>query len=175
MKNEVELKKAMNIDEGKNAKNNIQESQDIRRRLEFIRKTTYTVEVSNLPENAIKMEFKAIFWRAGKILDTFLPKDHRTGSCTGIGFLRFGKLFEAHAAIDMCKGRIWRGKLLNATLSSVPESTDSNQILTEEAEVGVGPKRKLKPFWPSIVMKTWLNIKPNVYEFSEDEVDTETE
>ncbi|KAJ1428932.1 Inositol polyphosphate-related phosphatase [Sesbania bispinosa] len=30
-------------------------------------------------------------------------------------------------------------------------------------------------FWPSIVMKKWLNIKPKVYDFSEDEVDTETE
>lgn len=30
-------------------------------------------------------------------------------------------------------------------------------------------------FWPSLVMKKWLNIKPKVYEFSEDEVDTETE
>ncbi|PON57108.1 Deoxyribonuclease I [Parasponia andersonii] len=32
-----------------------------------------------------------------------------------------------------------------------------------------------EPFWPSIVMKKWLNIQPKVYEFSEDEVDTETE
>lgn len=30
-------------------------------------------------------------------------------------------------------------------------------------------------FWPSIVMKKWLNIKPQVYDFSEDEVDTESE
>ncbi|KAL7166912.1 hypothetical protein ACSBR2_037555 [Camellia fascicularis] len=32
-----------------------------------------------------------------------------------------------------------------------------------------------EPFWPSIVMKKWLNIRPKVYDFSEDEVDTETE
>ncbi|KAL3499844.1 hypothetical protein ACH5RR_038937 [Cinchona calisaya] len=32
-----------------------------------------------------------------------------------------------------------------------------------------------EPFWPSIVMKKWLNIKPKAYDFSEDEVDTETE
>ncbi|XP_020524847.1 type I inositol polyphosphate 5-phosphatase 2 isoform X2 [Amborella trichopoda] len=30
-------------------------------------------------------------------------------------------------------------------------------------------------FWPSIVMKKWLNIKPKVHEFSEDEIDTESE
>lgn len=33
----------------------------------------------------------------------------------------------------------------------------------------------LQPFWPSIVMRKWLNIKPKVHEFSEDEVDTESE
>lgn len=33
----------------------------------------------------------------------------------------------------------------------------------------------LQAFWPSLVMKKWLNIKPKVYDFSEDEVDTETE
>ncbi|KAE8728415.1 Type I inositol 1,4,5-trisphosphate 5-phosphatase 2 [Hibiscus syriacus] len=33
----------------------------------------------------------------------------------------------------------------------------------------------LVAFWSSIVMKKWLNIKPKVYDFSEDEVETETE
>lgn len=32
-----------------------------------------------------------------------------------------------------------------------------------------------EPFWPSIVARKWLNIKPKVHEFSEDEVDTESE
>ncbi|KAJ0052235.1 hypothetical protein Pint_01146 [Pistacia integerrima] len=36
-------------------------------------------------------------------------------------------------------------------------------------------KRSEQAFWPSIVMKKWLNIQPKVYDFSEDEVDTETE
>ncbi|WOG90137.1 hypothetical protein DCAR_0209380 [Daucus carota subsp. sativus] len=35
--------------------------------------------------------------------------------------------------------------------------------------------KRSEAFWPSIVMKKWLNIKPKVHEFSEDEVDTETE
>ncbi|KAK2372425.1 type IV inositol polyphosphate 5-phosphatase [Trifolium repens] len=35
--------------------------------------------------------------------------------------------------------------------------------------------RRSEAFWPSIVMKKWLNIKPKVNDFSEDEVDTETE
>ncbi|KAH6790738.1 myo-inositol polyphosphate 5-phosphatase 2 [Perilla frutescens var. frutescens] len=35
--------------------------------------------------------------------------------------------------------------------------------------------KRSEAFWPSIVMKKWLNIKPQVYDFSEDEVDTESE
>ncbi|XP_028772853.1 type I inositol polyphosphate 5-phosphatase 2-like isoform X2 [Neltuma alba] len=35
--------------------------------------------------------------------------------------------------------------------------------------------KRSEAFWPSIVMKKWLNIKPKVYEFSEDELDNEAE
>ncbi|XP_030466417.2 type I inositol polyphosphate 5-phosphatase 2 [Syzygium oleosum] len=35
--------------------------------------------------------------------------------------------------------------------------------------------KRSEAFWPSIVMKKWLNIQPKVSDFSEDEVDTETE
>ncbi|CAL0331195.1 unnamed protein product [Lupinus luteus] len=35
--------------------------------------------------------------------------------------------------------------------------------------------RRSEVFWPSIVIKKWLNIKPKVYDFSEDEVDNENE
>ncbi|KAF8027239.1 hypothetical protein BT93_E0222 [Corymbia citriodora subsp. variegata] len=35
--------------------------------------------------------------------------------------------------------------------------------------------KRSEAFWPSIVMKKWLNIKPKVCDFSEDEVDPETE
>jgi len=33
----------------------------------------------------------------------------------------------------------------------------------------------MQVFWPSTVMKKWLNIKQKVYDFSEDEADNETE
>ncbi|CAI8609460.1 unnamed protein product [Vicia faba] len=35
--------------------------------------------------------------------------------------------------------------------------------------------KRSEVFWPSTVMKKWLNIKQKVYDFSEDEADTETE
>ncbi|XP_021852953.2 type I inositol polyphosphate 5-phosphatase 2 [Spinacia oleracea] len=35
--------------------------------------------------------------------------------------------------------------------------------------------RRDQAYWPSLVMKKWLNIKPKEYEFSEDDFDTETE
>lgn len=34
---------------------------------------------------------------------------------------------------------------------------------------------KSQAHWPSIVVKKWLNLNPKVHDFSEDEVDTETE
>ncbi|XP_078179294.1 myo-inositol polyphosphate 5-phosphatase 2 isoform X2 [Carex rostrata] len=37
-------------------------------------------------------------------------------------------------------------------------------------------KAKLsEPFWPSIVMKKWLNIRPKLHDFSEDEIETDTD
>ncbi|CAA2976306.1 type I inositol polyphosphate 5-phosphatase 2-like isoform X1 [Olea europaea subsp. europaea] len=35
--------------------------------------------------------------------------------------------------------------------------------------------KRSNPFWPSTVMKKWLNLKPQVYDFSDDEVDEESE
>ncbi|KAL8159013.1 hypothetical protein V2J09_000550 [Rumex salicifolius] len=35
--------------------------------------------------------------------------------------------------------------------------------------------RRSEAFWPSLVMKKWLNIKPKTHDFSEDDFDTETE
>ncbi|KAJ4805170.1 Type I inositol polyphosphate 5-phosphatase 1 [Rhynchospora pubera] len=32
-----------------------------------------------------------------------------------------------------------------------------------------------KSFWPSIVMKKWLNIRPKLHDFSEDEIETDTD
>ncbi|XP_059441550.1 type I inositol polyphosphate 5-phosphatase 2 [Corylus avellana] len=45
------------------------------------------------------------------------------------------------------------------------------ELETMRAKRGKRPE----PFWPSIVVKKWLNIKPQVYDFSEDEADTEAE
>uniref|UniRef100_A0A7C9CZH4 Inositol polyphosphate-related phosphatase domain-containing protein n=1 Tax=Opuntia streptacantha TaxID=393608 RepID=A0A7C9CZH4_OPUST len=41
--------------------------------------------------------------------------------------------------------------------------------------MGARRGKRSEAFWPSVVMKKWLNIKPNEYEFSEDDFDTETE
>lgn len=35
--------------------------------------------------------------------------------------------------------------------------------------------KRSEAFWPSIVMKKWLNIKPKANDYSEDEVDPDTE
>ena len=42
-----------------------------------IREETHSVFVSNLPQQISKAEIEAIFWRAGRIKDVFIPKDKR--------------------------------------------------------------------------------------------------
>lgn len=40
-----------------------------------IREETHSVFVSNLPKQNSKVEIEAIFWRAGRIKDVFIPKE----------------------------------------------------------------------------------------------------
>ncbi|KAF4362604.1 hypothetical protein F8388_011431, partial [Cannabis sativa] len=49
-----------------------------------------------------------------------------------------------------------------------------NRILTLDKMTTKRGKHS-QPLWPSLVMKKWLSIQPKVYEYSEEEVDTETE
>ncbi|KAL3632111.1 hypothetical protein CASFOL_025095 [Castilleja foliolosa] len=54
---------------------------------------------------------------------------------------------------------------------------DAASLLSSQATQLFTPRRgkRTEPFGPSIVMKKWLNIKPKVYDFSEDETDIESE
>ncbi|KAF6135371.1 hypothetical protein GIB67_027245 [Kingdonia uniflora] len=45
----------------------------------------------------------------------------------------------------------------------------------DQVTMGTKKGKRSEPFWPSLVMKKWLNIKPKVNEFSEDEADTDTD
>lgn len=52
-----------------------------------------------------KTELEAMFSRAGKIVDSFLPVDCSTGKKRGFGFVRFRTEKEGLDTIDLAKGR----------------------------------------------------------------------
>lgn len=52
-------------------------------------KKAFSLFTSMLPMDISKVELEAMFCRAGKIIDTFIPIDRRTGKKRGIGFVRF--------------------------------------------------------------------------------------
>lgn len=68
-----------------------------------------------------------------------------------------------------------RGKRSEVIVSVFLGTTFLCPIFSDASFSMLMPLQWLQAFWPSIVMKKWLNIQPKVYDFSEDEVDTETE
>lgn len=50
-------------------------------------------------------ELEAMFCRAGKILDSFIPIDKKSGIKSGFGFVRFESLQEAEMAVEQARGR----------------------------------------------------------------------
>lgn len=78
------------------------------RRILHLRDNAFSLFVSNIPENLSKIELVAMFWRPGKILDSFIPIDKLSGKKRGFPFVRFGSLKEAKKAVELAHGRSWR-------------------------------------------------------------------
>ena len=71
-----------------------------------IREESFSVFVSNLPQQISRAEIEAIFWREGRINDVFIPKDRRDNSNRGFAFVRFATLREAEKAVQIAEGRL---------------------------------------------------------------------
>lgn len=56
------------------------------------RDETVSVSLSNLPEQISKAELEAMVWRAGRIIDVFIPIEKRSTSNRGFAFVRFASL-----------------------------------------------------------------------------------
>lgn len=63
------------------------------------------------------MELEAMFCRAGKIIDSFIPVDCRTGTKRGISFVRFKTEQEVQCAIDLARGRSWGGRRISVSIA----------------------------------------------------------
>lgn len=75
-----------------------------------LRRKSFTVYVSNLSLRISKTELEAMFFRSGRIVDSFLPVDRVSGLKRGFAFVRFRSTEEADRAVVEGYGRSWGGK-----------------------------------------------------------------
>lgn len=63
-----------------------------------------------------------MFWRAGRIIDVFIPVDQRCQRNRGFAFVRFATLREAEKAVEIAEGRSWGGMKVQANLAQFRSS-----------------------------------------------------
>ena len=87
---------------------------------------TITLFVSNLPSSISSPELGAMFCRASRILDSFIPKEFVSSKGRGFAFVRFGTMREAERAIELANGRSWRGRRINVQLANQRRKAESS-------------------------------------------------
>ena len=68
------------------------------------REKMFSVYVSNLQKNISKVELEGIFFRAGRIVDIFIPVEKGSREGRGFAFVRFDAKGEAEKAVDLVVG-----------------------------------------------------------------------
>lgn len=96
-------------------------------RIAALRQNTFTIHLSNQIAEISITELQSMVFRAGKIINTFLPIDRSTGKKMGFGFVRFRHYQEAQSAIEMVQGRSWGGRRISACLAHPPRNNTPNQ------------------------------------------------
>lgn len=86
-----------------------------------LRQSSFSLFVSNLPEDISKPELKAMFWRAGRIVDFFIPVDRASGKKRGIAFVRFLFEVEARRVVEIVTRRSFRGRKISAQVAHYQE------------------------------------------------------
>lgn len=69
------------------------------RRIVLLRERSISLFVANIHDDMSKAEIEAMFCRASKILDCFIPIDKQSGKRSGFAFVRFGSIQEAKLLI----------------------------------------------------------------------------
>ena len=87
------------------------------RRIISLREKSVSLFISNLHEAISSTELEAMFYGAGKIVDSFIPNDRSTSRGRGFALVRFGWMREAELAIEMARGRSWGGRKVNVHIS----------------------------------------------------------
>ncbi|XXG49566.1 hypothetical protein AAC387_Pa02g3720 [Persea americana] len=93
---------------------------------------TLSISISNISEQMTKVELQAMFCRAAKILDSFIPIKKRGGRKGGFAFVRFGSFQEAERAVDMARGRSLRGVKIQVQMSIFKRGKTSDRWPKQE-------------------------------------------
>eukprot|EP00268_Persea_americana_P010845 TRINITY_DN14439_c0_g1_i14.p1 TRINITY_DN14439_c0_g1~~TRINITY_DN14439_c0_g1_i14.p1 ORF type:complete len:147 (+),score=27.06 TRINITY_DN14439_c0_g1_i14:267-707(+) len=87
-----------------------------------IRDESFSIFVSNLPQQISKTELETMFWRAGRIIDMFIPVDKRSNRNRGFAFVRFATFKEAEKVVQLAKRRSWGGRKVQANITQLSSS-----------------------------------------------------
>lgn len=86
-------------------------------RLHWLREETFSVFVSKSPQHISKTEVEAMFCRAGRVVDVFIPVDQSSRNNRGFAFVRFATKKDAENAVELALGRSWGGRKFHANLT----------------------------------------------------------
>lgn len=109
------------------------------RHILLLGENTFSLFVSNIPEDSAKPELEAIFWRAGKIRDSFIPIDKISGKTRGFAFVRFGSLKEAENAVELAHGRLWRGRKIQVQKATFKQDVKASCAVLAKHPAGSPP------------------------------------
>lgn len=87
-----------------------------------LRERSFSVFVSNLPAKISTAKVQAMFFRARRIVDVFLPRDRSSGNTRGFTFVRFATCKEAEKAIEMAEGKSRVGRKILVNMAKFPTS-----------------------------------------------------
>lgn len=85
--------------------------------MRWLRESSLSPFVSNLLDKISITKLRAMFYRAGRIVDIFLPKDRLSGTARGLAFVRFASPVEAERAIEMATSKSWGGRRIHVNLA----------------------------------------------------------
>lgn len=74
--------------------------------LQRLRERTFSVYASNLLKNISKAELEVLFFRAGRIVDIFIPVEEESREGRGFSFVRFDTKREVEKTVDPVDGRL---------------------------------------------------------------------
>lgn len=101
----------------------------------------FSVYVSNLPKNISMVELEGMFFRAGRIVDIFIPVEKGSREGRGFAFGRFDTKREAEKAVDFVVGRSWGGWKIQANIAHYSSKGEMGKAADKPRTSGDGGNR----------------------------------